>query len=236
MLFGGIIKTSLIDFPGKVACTVFTVGCNLRCPYCHNPELVLENEFNKEKFFEEIEILRFLKKRKGLLDGICISGGEPTLYGNLAEFIRMAKNLGYLIKLDTNGTNSQMVDKLINNKLVDYIAMDIKAPLNYEGYQKVCGNISEKIFNEVKKTVELVMKSGIDYEFRTTVLPKILSKEDIKQIVKDIKGAKAFYLQNFVPSEKMINPDLKAEKGYSRNDLEEIVKFAKKYVQVCAVR
>jgi len=236
MLFGGIIKTSLIDFPGKVACTVFTVGCNLRCPYCHNPELVLEKEFNKEKFFEEIEILRFLKKRKGLLDGICITGGEPTLYSNLIDFIRMVKNLGFLVKLDTNGTNSQTVKKLIDNKLVDYIAMDIKAPLNYEDYQRVGGNINEKTFEEIKKTTSLIMNSGIDYEFRTTVLPKILSKEDIKQILKDIKGARAFYIQNFIPSEKLIDQDLRQEKGYTRKDLLEIQKLAKRYVKYCGVR
>jgi pyruvate formate lyase activating enzyme len=236
MLFGGIIKTTLIDYPGKIACTLFTVGCNLRCYYCHNPELVLEDHYIKENFFNENEVFKFLEKRKGLIDGICITGGEPTMQKDLKGFIKKVKEMGFLIKLDTNGSNYRVVKNSIDNKLVDYIAMDIKAPFFLEDYQRVCKSVDKEMFDNIKKTADLLLKSEIDYEFRTTVLPKIVSKKDIKNILEYIKGAKAYSIQNFIPADKLISPKLKKEKGYSRQGLNELLELAKEFVKNCEIR
>lgn len=236
MLFGGIIKTTLIDYPGKVACTLFTVGCNLRCVYCHNPELVLENHYNKNNFFNDSVALEFLKNRKGLLDGVCVTGGEPTLQKDLRAFIKKVRKLGFLVKIDTNGTNYRVIKGLIDDRLVDYIAMDIKAPFKYEDYKRICKSINEEMFKQVKKTAEYIMQSEIEYEFRTTVLPVLLSKEDVKAILEFIKGAKNYNIQNFVSSGKLLSPKMKEERSYSKQGLNELVRIAKEFVKKCEIR
>ncbi len=198
MIFGGIQKLTLIDYPGKVAATVFTVGCNFLCPYCHNPELVDAKKMKNQPKISEQEILDFLATRQGLLEGVCITGGEPTLFADLPEFIKKIKALGFLVKLDSNGSNPRMLEKLLAEKLVDFIAMDIKAPL--EKYKKVAG---ERVrLEDIQRSTELVRQAP-DYEFRTTVLPTLHSKKDILSIGRWLQGSKKYYLQQFKPTKTL---------------------------------
>ncbi|MFZ2414608.1 MAG: anaerobic ribonucleoside-triphosphate reductase activating protein [Minisyncoccia bacterium] len=192
MIFGGLQELTLIDYPGKIAATVFTIGCNFRCYYCHNPELVLPEKIKNTKTLSEEEVLNFLKERQGLLQGLCITGGEPTLDNGLLDFIKQVKALNFLVKLDTNGSNPEVLKKLLENKLLDYIAMDIKAPL--AKYAMVAG--VEIDLNYIQESIKLVRQSGLEYEFRTTIAPG-LTAQDILDIVPLIKGADNYYLQVF---------------------------------------
>lgn len=192
MIFGGLQELTLIDYPGKIAATVFTIGCNFRCYYCHNPELVLPEKIKNTKTLSEEEILNFLKGRKGLLQGLCITGGEPTLENDLLDFIKQVKALNFLVKLDTNGSNPEVLKNLLENKLLDYIAMDIKAPL--AKYAMVAG--VEIDLNYIQESIKLVRQSGLEYEFRTTIAPG-LTAQDILDIVPLIEGADNYYLQVF---------------------------------------
>jgi len=227
MIFKGVQKLTLIDYPGKIACTLFTFGCNFRCPYCHNPELVVEN--NTPSIPEE-QIMSFLEKRKNFLEGVCITGGEPTLYSDLPEFIKKVKRLGFSVKLDTNGTNPEMVKELINKKLVDYIAMDIKAPL--EKYDDVVKVKADK--KKIKESVEII-KSFPEHEFRTTIIPELLSRDDMIAIAKWLKGAKRFFIQQFRPS-KTLDKSFLAKQPYSKEELEKIRESIKPYFEVCEIR
>ena len=192
MVIGGLQKLTLIDYPGKIAATVFTMGCNFLCPYCHNPELVDPKKIENQPKVSEREVLDFLATRQGLLEGVCVTGGEPTLFGDLPEFLAEIKKLGFLVKLDTNGSNPVMLAKLLDDKLVDFIAMDIKAPL--EKYKKVVGE--QVNLANIQRSTELV-RSAPDYEFRTTALPSLLSRKDILSIDRWLQGAKKYYLQQF---------------------------------------
>lgn len=198
MVFGGLQKLTLIDYPGKVAATVFTVGCNFLCPYCHNPELVDAKKMKDQPRVSEQEILDFLSSRQGLLEGVCITGGEPTLFPDLPDFIKKLKAMDFLVKLDSNGSNPRMLEKLLAQNLVDFIAMDIKAPL--EKYKKVAGDRIK--LEDIQRSVELV-QSAPDYEFRTTVLPALHSKKDILSIGRWLQGAKKYYLQQFKPTKTL---------------------------------
>ena len=226
-IIGGIQKTTLVDFPGKVAAIVFTQGCNFRCGYCHNPSLIskshfeLDSEsFTKEKFFS------FLKNRIGKLDGVVITGGEPTLQSGLYDFIKEIKQMGFEVKLDTNGTNPQIIEQLIKDNLLDYIAMDIKAPI--EKYDLItCVNTNK---DDILKTIELIKNSKVDYEFRTTVLKSQLSYDDFNQIGQIIKGAKRYYLQKFVPAE-ILDKKLVTEVTYSNEEFKTICENLKKYIE-----
>lgn len=189
---------TLIDYPGKVAATVFTVGCNFLCPYCHNPELVDPAKISGQPKTDEKEILDFLATRQGLLEAVCITGGEPTLMADLPVFIKKIKAMGFLVKLDTNGSNPQMLAKLLAEGLVDFIAMDIKAPL--EKYKKVAGD--KVILANIQRSTELT-RSAPDYEFRTTVLPALHSKKDILSIGRWLQGSKKYYLQQFKPTKTL---------------------------------
>jgi len=227
MIIKGVQKLTLIDYPGKIACTLFTFGCNFRCPYCHNPELVVEN--NTPSIPEE-QIMSFLERRKDFLEGICITGGEPTLYSDLPEFIKKIKMFGFSVKLDTNGTNPEMVKELINKKLVDYIAMDIKAPL--EKYDNVVRVKADK--KKIKESVEII-KSFPEHEFRTTIIPELLSRDDMIAIAKWLKGAKRFFIQQFRPS-KTLDKSFLAKQPYSKEELEKIRESIKPYFEVCEIR
>ena len=188
MKIGGFVKNSFVDYPGKIACTIFTVGCNMRCWYCHNSHL-----FNKQKnLISEEEILNFLETHKDFLDGVVISGGEPTLQPDLIDFIKKIKSFGYDVKLDTNGTNFDVLDHLIKEKLVDYVAMDIKAPI--EDYEKI--TLVKNNMESVNNSIDLLLKGVVDYEFRTTFSPD-LSVEDIEKIGKRINGAKNYSIQKY---------------------------------------
>lgn len=199
MKIGGFQKFSLIDYPGKIAAVVFTQGCNFRCSYCHNPELVYPHQFQAQ--ISENVIFDFLKKRTGKLDAVAISGGEPTIQTNLPQFIRKIKNLGFLVKLDTNGTNPLMLRDLIEAELVDYLAMDIKAPLNK--YSEIIGaNVD---VNTIKRSIVIIMNSRLEYEFRSTLVKNLLTDDDVMNMGLMLGKAKRYFLQKFVPTDKSIN-------------------------------
>ncbi len=230
MKIGGLQKTTLIDFPGKVAATVFTVGCNFRCPYCYNISLVKDTGPTPEMPLEEF--LSFLEKRKKVLDGVCITGGEPTLHSDLPKLIDEIKSLGLEVKLDTNGSNPEMLGQLIKEKKPDYIAMDIKAPL--EKYGSISRVQLDK--EKIKKSVELIKNSGIEYEFRSTVVPGLFTKEDAKAIGEWLKGAKAFFIQQFRPMDSMLDSSLKKVLPFSREELEEFKKTMEPFFEKVEIR
>lgn len=213
MQIGGVQKTSLLDYPDKISAIVFTCGCNFRCGYCHNPELiVVKNEpaWTTAGFFE------FLNTRKGKLDGVVITGGEPCIQNGLIDFIKQIKDMGFLVKLDTNGTYPQVLKEVL--PFVDYIAMDIKAPLyKYKNITKV--NIDTE---KIKDSINIIMNSGVEYEFRTTVVKSQLDKKDFEAIGELIKGAEKYYLQKFVPS-KTLDTRLMSEKTYSNQEFNQII-------------
>jgi len=225
---GGFQKSSLIDYPEKISAIIFTQGCNFRCPYCHNPELI---EDIAGSSMDESAILDFLKSRIGKLDAVVITGGEPTLHKDLPEFIRQIKDLGFLVKLDTNGTNPEMLQNLIDEKLVDYVAMDIKAPI--EKYSEV---VCTKVDTEkVSKSVEILKESDTEHEFRTTVVKSQLSVNDFEKIGELINGSDKYYLQKFVPS-KTLNRFFINQTTYSDEEFEQIIANLKKYVKKIEVR
>lgn len=227
MLIKGFQKTTLLDYPSKVAATVFTGGCNFRCPFCHNASLV--THIDPENDISEAELLDYLKKRKGILDGICITGGEPTLQSDLADFCKKVKEIGLLIKLDTNGTRPDLLKSLIDGGLIDYVAMDIKN--SKEAYALTCG-ISE-FPQGVEKSVEILMNANIPYEFRTTVVKEFHTKESIEALCKWIKGAKKYYLQSFTDSGDLIFDGLSS---CTAEEMEELLVIARKYIPEAELR
>lgn len=201
MHIAAIQKTTLLDYPGKLACTVFLPGCNLRCPFCHNAGLVLPEQLRQErKEITQEELLQFLSRRKGKLDGVCISGGEPTLYDDLPELIRAVRKMGFLVKLDTNGTNPQMLEALMDERLLDYVAMDIKN--SPERYRETCGGVD--VLEQVQKSAALLMAGNVEYEFRTTVAGPLHTVESVARIGHWLRGAKQYYLQAFVDSGNLV--------------------------------
>jgi pyruvate formate lyase activating enzyme len=250
MIIGGLQKLTLIDFPGKLACTVFLVGCNFRCPFCYASELVLPEKIKEQPRISEKVFFNFLKERKGLLEGVVICGGEPCINKDLPEFCKKIKKFGYLVKLDTNGSNPEMLKDLIDEKLIDYVAMDIKAPLGLKSQipnPKPQTNSKSRIpkyetatgvkidLNKIKKSIEIIKNSDIDHEFRTTVVPAINRKEDILQIAREISPAKKYFLQNFRP-EKTIAPEFEKIKPYPQEFLIEVQKAIAPFFEVCQVR
>ena len=219
---GGFQKSTLIDYPGKIAAIVFTQGCNFRCGYCHNPELL---DLKSDSKLSVQYILDFLKTRKGKLDGVVITGGEPTMQAGLYEFIKSVKSLGFLVKLDTNGSNPETIKKLVSDSLIDYIAMDIKAPL--EKYKSIVGVGIDT--DKIKQSIEIIMNSGIEYEFRTTVVKSLLSFDDILKMGEMIKGADKYYVQKFIPS-KIYDRELLSEATYSNDEFKALCTSLKTYV------
>ena len=216
MEFVGIDKFSLLDYGDNVCVVLFAPTCNYRCPFCHNGDSVLNS--NAEIPFEDI--LNYLKERKGLVDAVVISGGEPTLMNDLAAKIKQIKELGYKIKLDSNGTNPEIIKALIHQKLIDYVAMDIKN--SEEKYSLTCGAKNPSIEN-VKKSIKLLMTSGIDYEFRTTLVKELHNSDDIKSLGELIKGAKVLYLQKFVDREGVIEKGLHPINEEEANSFKQIL-------------
>ena len=207
MTFAGIQKLTLLDYPGKTACTVFTNGCNLRCPFCHNARLVLPEKYSSSLLTEE-EIRTFLKKRAGLLDGICITGGEPLLHEEaLREFIPYARELGYKIKLDTNGTRPNVLNTFLHTGWIDYVAMDVKNSFAY--YAETVGVVDFDV-TSVKESIDIIRTSGVDYEFRTTVVREFHTVERIRELAQAISGAKRYFLQKFLDSGELISGGLSA--------------------------
>ena len=239
MIIGGLEKMTLLDFPQKVAAIVFTQGCNFRCHFCYNPLLVLPEKEADEKKYEkthsqipEDEFFLFLEKRRGKLDGVVISGGEPTLHADLPAFIKKIKALGFAVKLDTNGTNPLMLEHLLQEKLLDYIAMDLKAPL--KKYSQVTGVIFD--CENLLKSVKLIVNSGIPHEFRSTLVPNLVELADISKMAVVIQGADAWYLQKFKSDVPLINRALEANVSFSQKDMEEMVTVGSKYVKLCQIR
>ena len=227
MQIHGLNKTTLLDYPGIVASTVFTGSCNFRCPYCQNADLVLDPM--SQPLISEEEVLSHVKKRKGIIKGVCITGGEPTLQKDLRDFIVKLKELDVQVKLDTNGYRPNVTRELIEEGLIDYVAMDIKS--SPEGYSDVAGiKIDTSI---IKESVDLIMTSGIDYEFRTTVIREFHNEETLKAIGEFIRGAKKYFLQGYIDSERVIE---RRFSSYSREELEKLVKIVSPYVQFVDIR
>ena len=203
MRIGGLQKVTLLDYPGKVACTVFLPGCNLRCPFCHNPALVLPDRATGGLSTEEL--LAFLEPRRGKLDGVCVTGGEPTLYEDLPALLRQIRALGFAVKLDTNGTNPDMLEALAQEGLLDYAAMDIKN--SPDRYAETCGGVD--LLGPVKRSAALLMAGAVDYEFRTTVCAPLHTPEEMAGIGRWLKGAKRYFLQPFVDSGELVGSGMK---------------------------
>ena len=199
MRIDGLQKMTLLDFPGKVACTVFTGGCNFRCPFCHNALLV--TKLPEKPDYSEDEILSFLEKRTGLLDGVAITGGEPLLNPDIADFIRKIRSMGYAVKLDTNGSFPERLKAIVGEGLVDYVAMDIKN--RKEKYAETIG-LKNLDLSKIEESVEFLKSGAVDYEFRTTVVEQFHTVEDIRAAAEWIGGAKRYFLQNFVDSGELI--------------------------------
>ena len=216
---------TMLDYPGRVACTIFTYGCNFRCPFCHNATLVID----EAQLFSENEILSYLNKRKGILDGVCISGGEPLLQNDIFDFIKKIKSLGLLVKLDTNGSYPERLREAIDSGLVDYVAMDIKT--SKENYSRVA-DTNVKI-EDIEKSVQILLESNIDYEFRTTVVRELHTKEDFVKISNWIKGAKRYFLQCFKDNENLIGNNLSA---YTLPELEGFLEVLKDNINEVRLR
>ena len=225
----GVIETSFLDWDGKIVTTIFTPRCNFRCPFCQNQDLVLHPE--KFDLIPEQKIQDLLLKHEDFIDGICMTGGEPTLF-DLSNFFSKIKEMGFLIKLDTNGTDPKSIKKLIDANLVDYIAMDLKAPLN-EKYEKAAG-VKVNLEN-IKKSIDIIMRSDIGYEFRTTVVPTILEKEDIYEMTSAIKNAEKYALQQFEPK-NALDPALRKISPYTGEEILEMAQLAKKNVNKVVIR
>lgn len=193
MRIGGLIKFSLIDYPGKISAVIFTQGCNFRCPWCHNPELVYPDRFGDA--IPQENILDFLEKRQGQLEGVVISGGEPTLQRDLAEFIQEIRDIGFAVKLDTNGSNPDVLLKLLEMNSLDYIAMDVKAPLRK--YDLLTGVKTD--LDKIQESIRLIIQSQVDHQFRTTFCQSYLDEKDLEEIRSLVKGTKCYKVQEFVP-------------------------------------
>ncbi len=259
-MLGGLQKTTLIDYPGKIACTVFTVGCNFRCPFCHNKDLLSLELFKKSgiKQIRKKDFFDFLKKRKKILEGVCITGGEPTIWPDLPEFIKKIKSLDYAVKLDTNGSRPEVLEGLIKKELIDYVAMDIKGPLSKE-YLKIVGLRSDRklatlrtlnlsntedtensrflsgnsVLQCCEKSIRIILKSGLDYEFRTTVVPGLHNKESLLRLARQLSSLATSYqlpatsfkwvLQQFRPK-NCLDPEFSKVEPYSEKKIKDILK------------
>ncbi len=231
MKIGGLEEITLIDYPKKIACIVFLSGCNFRCPWCYAPELVLPEKIKEHPHLEENFFLNFLRKRKGKLDGVVVCGGEPTIHEKLPSFLEKIKKEGFLVKLDTNGTNPKMIMNLIEKKLVDYIAMDIKGCFrDYKKYTLVDADITN-----IKESIEIIKRDKIDYEFRTTAVPGIHKEDDFIEIGGQISGAKRYFIQSFLPKKTIDKKFLKVN-PFTREELTSFKEKIDPFVKICTIR
>ena len=229
MIIGGLQKLTLLDFPGCVACTVFTVGCNLRCPFCHNPDLVFNPP--EDMRISEDEFFAFLGKRKGLLDGVAITGGEPLLHSDIGEFIAKIKSMGFKVKLDTNGTFPDRLEKILAEGNVDYVAIDIKN--TFEKYAETVG-IEGFDTSLIKRSIKVLQDSGVAHEFRTTVVSPLHKAEDFGKIAKQVEGSENYFLQSFVDSGNLLNGEGLSEMPHE--ELEKALENAKKIIPQSKIR
>ncbi len=233
MKIGGLIKSSMIDYPGKISCVVFTCGCNFICPFCHNASLIpMVADEDMTDFHPEL-VISFLEKRKGLLEGVVITGGEPTLQKDLVSFCQIVKELGYPIKLDTNGSCPDVLRVLLEDGLVDYLAMDIKA-LPSEYYPLIT---KDNNYESLQESIGIIMASEIMYEFRTTCARPFVNTQMIQKISEMIRGAKRFALQTFNP-DNILNPGFynRQEVVYEEAEIKAFAEIAREYVQSCIIR
>ncbi len=228
MLISGIHTLTLLDYPGHVACILFTAGCNFRCGYCHNPEFVLPEKIKEHMhdMIPEEKIFKFLETRKGKLEGVVISGGEPTIHQGLPDFIRKVKSMGFLVKLDTNGTNPKMLKKLLDEKLLDYVAMDAKASPGRYGLLTGTKNN----FSDIERSRDLIMASGVPHELRTTIVKGWHDETEMTKIAEWCAGAQKYTLQNFRP-QKTLDPSWKKYSGFTAVELQHLKKIAEKFVK-----
>ncbi len=233
MRIAALQKTTLLDYPGRLACIVFLAGCNFKCPFCYSVEIVLENKIKNLVPLKEDVFFNFLKKRKGKLEAVVICGGEPTINPELPNFCKEIKGLGYKVKLDTNGSNPEMVKKLLKENLIDYVALDLKT--SKEKYQKLTNSLIENIAEKVNQTLSLLKESKIAWEVRTTCVVGVVDKEDILKIAKWAQGAPKYYLQNFRP-QKTLDPSFEKIKPYLTKELEEMRQATLPYCKSCLLR
>jgi len=227
MLIKGFIDTSFVDWDGKIVSTVFVPKCNFRCPFCFNHDLILHPA--KYPDVPESAITGFMGRNRDFLDGVCITGGEPTIARGLEGFCRTVHSIGLKVKLDTNGSRPSVLSRLVSEGLVDYVAMDIKAPPDSYAYSRAVGVRADRILDSVRKSVNFLMGSGMDYEFRTTVVPSLHSEQDIQEISKWIQGARSYVLQKFRP-ENAWRRSLRKLPSQGDGEMERFVGIARKYV------
>lgn len=232
MLIDGLQKVTLLDYPGKIAATIFTFGCNFCCGFCHNPHLVKSELRQVNPEYTEKKILEFLKSRNDFLEGAVITGGEPTLQDDLPDFIKKIRVLNFLVKVDTNGTEPQMIEELIKKDLVNFWAMDIKnAPHKYED------TVSRPVsVLQIQKSINLIKNSGNDYEFRTTIVESLHTPEDILDIARWLEGSKKLVLQKFIPREQLVDQKFVTQKSFSVEVLQKLAKKCEEWVGKCEVR
>ena len=234
MIIGGLLKTTLIDYQDKVSCIIYLAGCNFRCPWCYSSELVLPVKIAHQPRISEKEVLDFLRTRQGLLDGVVICGGEPTVNKDLPQFIEKIKNLGFAVKLDTNGSNPVMLKDLVVRKLIDYVAMDIKIAPENPVYKNLM--VEGITMDNIKESVEFLKQGNIGFEFRTTTVNTVHKKEDFVEIAKWIGGKNVtYYLQNF-RAEKTIDPEFEKRKPFDDKFFQEVVKEISPHFKQCIYR
>jgi len=233
MEFKGFIKTSVIEYPGKIVSLAFVGGCNFRCPFCQNPDLVLNSRSLPST--GEKEVIDYLLSKRKWLDGLVITGGEPMLEKDLPNFLSKIKKEGFLVEIETNGTNPGMLRDLVKGSLVDYLALDIKAPFEWEKYSKAAGIVDETLFGKVKESVKILLRSDIDYELRTTVVPGLVDQEDVISIARSFGSVKKYVLQQFAPKVTLDKQYEKIE-PYSKDKLEEMKEKIADYVEFCEIR
>lgn len=230
MLLKGLQKLTLLDYPGKMACTVFAGGCNFRCPFCHNASLVVGERVKERASLPEEEFFSFLNKRRGILEGVCVSGGEPTIQPDILPFLYNIKELGYLVKLDTNGYRPDILKKAVCEGLVDYVAMDIKS--SKEGYGRAVG-IRNFDISPICESVDFLMGGNLDFEFRTTLVRELHGEAEILGIGEWIAGAPKYFLQTFKDSGDLISSEFS---GYDQNSTEYLLKLLKSTVPNAQIR
>ncbi len=227
---GGLQKLTLLDYPSKLASTVFTSGCSFKCPFCHNKDLVFVPE--NYSFLDVEDVIAYLEKRKKILDGVCITGGEPLLQEGLLPFIERIKEMGYLVKLDTNGNDPKKLKEIVNSGLVDYVAMDVKNCK--EKYHETVG-LNKQVFDigRIEESISFLLEEHVDYEFRTTIVKELHQKEDVLALANWIKGAKQYYLQQYVPSENVIE---QVFSSYNKEEMDELCSAVKEIIPTCKLR
>lgn len=237
MLIGGFQKINSVDYPGKIACSVYVVGSNFRCPFCTTPQFVVPEEFKHHLLVPKEELFDFLSKNKKWLQGVCLKGGEPTLYEELPQFCQTIKEIGYPIKLDTNGSNPLILKKLVIKGLVDYISLEINAPK--EKYEKFTGfedSPHNYLLSKIEETITFLKRGDVEYEFKTVLAPRVVTKEDVLKIVQWIKPAKKYVLENFNPEQRTVDPFFQKVAPYSKDFIFSLKELALPFFDAVEVR